>query len=383
MAIGSGMSAQIGYGLESTPGVAVDPTLFLPFRSESLEDTRERVNSESIVAGRRVLDDDNWNGGPITVGGMVQHDLYDRGLGPLFKACFGGKATSGSGPYTHVFTPGALSSYTIQKGVPDVAGTVHPMTFAGNYVASWEVMGEEGAIGSLGITWAGMTAQAGSRVVTDGVTTNASTTVTSASAVFSDADLYKSISGTGIPTNATIVAVGSATSITISAAASATGTGVSITIGKALATASFPSSQKLAKWNHAALTIGGTSVPIKGFKIAGDNALATDRRFCGTKHIAAPLEAGLRSYTGTFDTEFTDLSLYNRYLSSETFSVVAGFAIGTYSFGAVMNCRFEPGSTPMVANTGIVPQSHSFTCIGSTDAAAITFNVVNGDVSIP
>lgn len=383
MAIGSGMSAQIGYGLESTPGVAVDPTLFLPFRSESLEDTRERVNSESIVAGRRVLDDDNWNGGPITVGGMVQHDLYDRGLGPLFKAIFGGKSTSGSGPYTHVFTPGALSSYTIQKGVPDVAGTVHPMTFAGNYVASWEMACEQGAIASLGITWVGMNAQTGSRVVTDGATTNASQTLTSTSAAFTDADLHKSISGTGIPTNTTIIAVGSATSITLSAAASATGTGVSVTIGKALATASFPASQKLAKWNHAALAIAGTSVPIKAFTISGDNALATDRRFLGSKFISAPLEAGLRSYTGTFDCEFNDLTLYNRYLSGETFAVLAGFTIGTYSFGAIMNARFEPGSTPKVAGTGIVQQSHAFTCIGSTDAAAITVSVTNGDVSIP
>lgn len=383
MAIGSGMSAQIGYGLETTAGVPVDPTLFLPFRNESLEDTRERVDSESIIAGRRVLDDDNFNGGPITVGGQTAHDLYDRGVGPLFKAMFGGKATTGSGPYVHTFTPGALSSYTIQKGVPDVSGTVHPETFAGCHVASWELACEAGSIASLALTWAGMSAQHGSRVVADGVTTNASTTITSATAVFSDADLLKGISGTGIPSGAYITAVASATSATISAAASATGTGVSFTIGKALATASYPASQKLVKWNHAAVGIGGSYAPVKSVTISGDNGLDVGRRLLGSKTILPPLEAGLRSYTGTFEAEFNDLTQMNRYLAGDQFAIVVAFFVGSYIVSIAMNARYEPGLSPMVNGTGIVGQSLPFKCVGSTDAAAITASLTNGDVSIP
>lgn len=68
--------------------------------------------------------------------------------------------------------------------------------------------------------------------VTDGATTNTSTTVTSATAKFGDNDLGSAISGTGIPTGSTIVAVGSATSVTISAAATATATGLTLTLGR-------------------------------------------------------------------------------------------------------------------------------------------------------
>lgn len=68
------------------------------------------------------------------------------------------------------------------------------------------------------------------RTPTDGVTTNGSATVTSATAFFNASDLYASISGTGIPASSTIVAVNSATSVTISANATATGSGVSITV---------------------------------------------------------------------------------------------------------------------------------------------------------
>src|SRR6266436_3195550 len=65
----------------------------------------------------------------------------------------------------------------------------------------------------------------GQRVVTDGVTTNTSTTVTSATAVFAAGDLGRPISGSGITAGAVITAFASATSVTISAPATATASG--------------------------------------------------------------------------------------------------------------------------------------------------------------
>lgn len=59
---------------------------------------------------------------------------------------------------------------------------------------------------------------------------NSTTTVTSATAAFTQDDVGKTITATGIPADTTISAVGSATSITLSAAATATATGVTITI---------------------------------------------------------------------------------------------------------------------------------------------------------
>lgn len=67
------------------------------------------------------------------------------------------------------------------------------------------------------------------RSVSDGVL-NSSTTVTSATAAFTSADVGASISGTGIPVNATISSVTNGTTVVISSAATATSSGVTLTI---------------------------------------------------------------------------------------------------------------------------------------------------------
>ena len=67
------------------------------------------------------------------------------------------------------------------------------------------------------------------RSVTDGVL-NSTTTVTSATAAFTSADVGSAITGTGIPAGATIASVTNATTVVISAAATATATGVTLTI---------------------------------------------------------------------------------------------------------------------------------------------------------
>lgn len=67
---------------------------------------------------------------------------------------------------------------------------------------------------------------------TDGATTSSSTTLTSATANFTSADIGRTITGTGIPTSTTISSVTNATTVVLSASATATGTGVTITIGR-------------------------------------------------------------------------------------------------------------------------------------------------------
>lgn len=71
-----------------------------------------------------------------------------------------------------------------------------------------------------------------SRTVTDGVTTNTDATVTSATAVFTTADVGKTISGAGIPAGATILSRTSATEIELSAPATATAVAVTLLIGE-------------------------------------------------------------------------------------------------------------------------------------------------------
>lgn len=75
----------------------------------------------------------------------------------------------------------------------------------------------------------------------DAATTNASTTLTSATAAFTAADVGRRIEGAGIPLFTTIAAVTNGTTITLSQAATATAAGVTITIyGRSAALLTFP-----------------------------------------------------------------------------------------------------------------------------------------------
>ena len=72
------------------------------------------------------------------------------------------------------------------------------------------------------------------RTVGDGVTTNASTAITSGAAAFALDDIGITISGAGIPVGTTIANVTTATAATLSAPATATATNVVFTLGRPL-----------------------------------------------------------------------------------------------------------------------------------------------------
>ncbi|HEY7135157.1 MAG TPA: flagellar hook protein FlgE [Acidimicrobiia bacterium] len=72
--------------------------------------------------------------------------------------------------------------------------------------------------------------KAAARTVLDGATTNGSTTLTSATANFTAADVGKAITGAGIPAGTTIASVTNGTTVVLSAAATATATGVQTAI---------------------------------------------------------------------------------------------------------------------------------------------------------
>lgn len=382
MAIGSGMAAQIMWAIETTAGTIVTPTATNPLVSESLTIELERLESAGIIASRRVMTSDQWNGGNITAGGDISLELYNRGLGKLFRGMFGAVNTSGAGPYTHVFTPGDLSDdvLTIQVGLPGTGGTVHPKTLGGCAIASWELACSAGEIATLGATVAAMNGHVGSRTAADGTTTNLSTTVTSASnAAFTQADVGKPISGTGIPAGATITAVASATSCTISAAATASAT-VTVTIGTALASASYLSSQTPLKFNHGSLSLFGSSIATcKAATISADNMLADDRRFIGNQNRALPIEAGLREYTGSLELEFADLTQYDRFAAGTEGALSLAFTSGTSSVAIAANIRYD-GETPTVGDRSILSQNLPFKCVASgADSTAITVTLVNAD----
>lgn len=73
----------------------------------------------------------------------------------------------------------------------------------------------------------------GARVVTDGATTNTSTTLTSLTAQFSSLDVGRKISGAGIQALTTVVSVTDPRTVVMSLAATATATGVTVLVSQA------------------------------------------------------------------------------------------------------------------------------------------------------
>jgi hypothetical protein len=380
MALKTGSAGALGVAVEVTPGVPVAPTVWIPFLpGDSLGQAIERMESGDIIAGRRYLATEQWDQGLITVGGDTQFELKNRGMGKLFAGMLGVPVTTGSGPYTHTYSTGDLPSLTLQKLVPANTGTLYPLTYAGMKVASWQLGFASGAFATLGITWSGMH-EIGHRTVADGVT-NSTTTVTSATAAFTENDIGKPISGTDMPAGATIVAVASATSITISANATGTGTAKALVIGVAAGTPSFLASQRSFAFQRGSISLGGTTVKVKTGTLSGANGLADDRAFIGQQWHDEALEGNeLRSVTGSLELEFADRVQYNRYVAAAELAMVLVFRASNGDTTTITsNIRYD-GETPKIATRGVIPQTIPIKAIGSSgDSSAITAVLVNSD----
>lgn len=378
MALGSGQAGQVGFKLETTPGVPVTVDTFVPFLSESLDNDTPTMVSKAIVAGRRIPAQHAQ--GNTTLAGGLQMELYNKGQEDLLALLIGTPNKTGAGPYTRTYNATDLTgvSATMQVGRPEVGGTVDPFTWAGVKAQSGEIAFKAGEFVTLGVDPVGMT-ESTYRTVTDGVTTNTSTTITSATAAFVAADIGKPIAGTGIPANATIAAVASATSATLSAAATATGTGVTFTFGKALASASFLSGQTPYTFAHGAATIAASGVNVTGGKVKFGSMLNAGRRFIGTRNIAQPLESDVRDITFELDLEWGTMAHYTRFLSHAEHAVVVAFTAGTDSLTITGNCYLGNSPKPQVSSRDILEQKLVLPVAHATsDTSAFSAVMVNG-----
>lgn len=377
MAARSGIAAQIGFGVEATSGAEVVPTAFLPLVEESLSLDIGRMESEGIIPGQRALRDWQSVPGMHKVGGDTKFELTNRGLGVLWQACIGSVATTGTGPYTHVFTPGDLPSVTAQVGRPDVTGTVRPFAYRGLRVSKWELAAKLGEIATFGVTWAGR-AESLPRIVTDGVTTTGSKAITSAAAGFGAADVGAAISGSGIPAGTTIAAVSSTSTATLSANASATGTGVALVVGQALATATYPTAMRPLSFIDGAITIGGVASCVTEVTFGGEHDLADGRGCIGSPISKDPLEKGLRKYSGKMTVEFSSMDAYTLYRSgTATTPVSLSFTAGADSVTIAGTVRYD-GSTPAVKGRDILTQDIPFTVFGPS-GTELSVTLVNSD----
>lgn len=126
---------------------------------------------------------------------------------------------------TATFGIGDVGRLVAGTNVP-IGTTIVSVTSATSIELSTPATGSDAA-GDLVIGKSGL-------YVADGATSNGSTTITSASAEFTDDDIGKPISGTGIPDLARIATVTSLTAVELDIAATANGTGIQLRIGTGL-----------------------------------------------------------------------------------------------------------------------------------------------------
>lgn len=115
----------VGYGLESTEGTIVAPTIFLPVTSFNFDSTNEFMTPEEIRGSR-----DRYVAlpGAYSVSGSMEMELEPLGIAALLKSAFsaGGGNTASSaysgGGYQHVFTPGNAETptFSFESGAADV-----------------------------------------------------------------------------------------------------------------------------------------------------------------------------------------------------------------------------------------------------------------------
>lgn len=132
--------SSIGLVVESTYGTPVTVTRFPEFTDENLDWKKNIKQGQGLRVGGRVARSARRTVPSADGGGDISLELTSKGLGLLFQAMFGtGVSTNVSGAtYQQNFTLGDTPPpLTIQRGTPEIGGSVDAYTFSGCMVDSF------------------------------------------------------------------------------------------------------------------------------------------------------------------------------------------------------------------------------------------------------
>ena len=136
------VDSYVGIADESTYGTFVPPTNFFEYLSEGVTGSYERIESEGLRAGNKVLRTDRWAVNPKGAAGDFKHEILDVGFTPLLKHIFGTvSAGTPTGGFTiQTATLGDLKgkSLSFKAGRVDSGGTLRHFDYAGGKVNDCE-----------------------------------------------------------------------------------------------------------------------------------------------------------------------------------------------------------------------------------------------------
>lgn len=290
VAYGSGLSAQIGFGAETTVGTAATVTRFYEFLSESIKFEPTWLESEGLKAGQAYKRAARTVQSRFTVSGDVAMEYVDRGgMGLLWRHGLGSQTTTGTqigttGAYQQVHTAGSKAAIglTGQVGRPQTNATVKPFTYSGLKIPSWEFSVSDGEIAQLKLTFDGW---------------NLSTAISLTTASYDAA--------------ATPFTFADASTFTLGGTVSTTAGLTSVSGGVAVVTV------------------------VKGFTLSGESPMAVERFGLGNLGIKKEqIENGIPTITGSLDAEFADQAeLYDVFKSNTSKALQLDLAHGTAGIG--------------------------------------------------
>lgn len=427
------MDTTFGFAEETGFGVYTPPTRFLEIRSEQIKRAIERIESQTLRSGKRILQ--RWADNRKGASGSVNFELHNKGYGLVWKHILGGTPvittpSGGTLSRKQVIPMGNLDgkSLTVQKGLrPAVAGAAQvPFSYVGGKIAEWEFSVDVDALALLSTTMdfqdedltqalAAPSYAAGLKPFTY---MNCQVYIGGSPAPTAPTAVAVSGAGLGIGTyryqvtfvNAYGETVGGAEATVTTTTGNQqvnltaiplgpTGTQsrkiyrtlVGGTTGTEKLVTTIPNNTATALSDTLADGSLGAAVPLVAtfhavdlstFKLRGGNSLKTDRYFlrqaAGAGKKKEQLEqTAMRTPGGEFTAEFTDLALYNMFANSTT-NTLHFDAFGDVIEGAInyqcsldlANIRID-GETPTADGPDINTQSINYVVVdeGAGDTA--------------
>lgn len=318
----STQDCSLGLGVETVYGTGVVATRWVEYLDESLDFRKSVKQGLGLRVGGRVARSARRVVPTADGGGDFSMEACSKGMGLLWAACMGAGSSTlvSASTYQQVFTlADSPASLTIQKGLPQLGGTVDPYTFTGCTVSQFELDFPNGDIVKL----------KASIDAKDMATATA----------------YAAPSYAAAPNNLFHFAGGQIT------------TGV------------------LTAPTTIALASGATPLAdIRGGSLQVNHNIKGDRYNLGGAGRKAKPTTGLRAVTGKVDAEYDSTVFRDAYLADAPMALILNWTAGALSTGletlqlVVPEVKFD-GEIAKTSNTDLIIQSMSFTGLDNLVAA--------------
>lgn len=324
MAIGSGLAAQLGFGIESVWGTGVTATRFYEFLDESVKLDLQKIQGKGLRGGIRTVRSDKRILNKKGAAGDINLEVTGKNFGILFKhmglTTVAAPVAAGTG-WKHTFTLGDLAGLglTMQIGRPDTSGVVRPFTYPGTKITDWELGCDVDGILNLKLS---------------------------------------------------------------------TDSQDETTASPALATASYPAANEILTFVGASVTLAGSPFDVSKFSVKATNGLKTDRYYLrGDVKKKEPIVNAWSDLGGELTADFDSLTQYNLFTAGTLGTLVGKFEGSVFNAGnkytvqvTLGNIQFD-GETPNVSGPDLLGITLPFTALDDGTLPPISLDYITTDAA--